>query len=140
MKDGTTSLLALDEKLEARADCLCAAARELPELSHGEREKMRARVLAFLRCDMGEHILTDKRVLYPRIAERLGDPLVTAPLSYDHRAIRWWVDEIERASLADTSELQRLLYGVHAVIRLHLSREEDLYAGALDSAAWPADC
>ncbi|MGZ4416240.1 MAG: hypothetical protein ACXVRZ_18005 [Gaiellaceae bacterium] len=43
-----------------------------------------------------------------------------------------------RPSVADTAELQRLLYGVHALINVHLSREEDLYVGALESAAWPA--
>ena len=35
--------------------------------------------------------------------------------------------------------LAPLLYGVHALIRVHLSREEELYADVLDSAAWPAE-
>ena len=82
---------------------------------------------------------TDRRLLYPKIAERLGDPLAAAPMNYDHRAIRWWIDEIARAEITETSELQRLLYGIHALIKVHLSREEDLYVGALESEAWPAD-
>jgi hypothetical protein len=72
------------------------------------------------------------------VAERLRDPLATAPLQYEHRAIRWWIDELARADPADTNDLQRLLYGLYALITVHLSREEDLYAGAVDSRRWPA--
>ena len=134
----TRSLRSLDVELEERSECLVDAARRLPHLARDEREELLTRVLAFLHDEVGEHIRADRQVLYPRIAERLGDPLATAPLNYDHRAIRWWIAQIARADVADTSELQRLLYGVHAVIRMHLSREEDLYVGAVDSASWPA--
>jgi Hemerythrin HHE cation binding domain len=135
---GKVSLRALDDELERRADCLLDAARDLPGSSLGERGELRARVLRFLRHDVGEHIVFDQHVLHPTIAARLGDRLAAAPLNYEHAAIRWWSHEIARADLADTEELQRLLYGLHAVIRLHLSREEDLYVGALESPVWPA--
>lgn len=106
-------------------------------MSPDEREVLRAHVLGFLRHEIVEHMASDERLLYPRIAERLGDPLATAPMNYEHRAIRWWIDQIARADIGDVDELQRLLYGVLALIKVHLSREEELYVGALDSAAWP---
>jgi hypothetical protein len=137
MKVDTPSLRSLDAKLEERAEFLSEAARELPRLSPEQREELRTRVLSFLRHEIGEHMRTDQRLLYPKIAERLGDPLAAAPMNYDHRAIRWWIDEIARAEITETSELQRLLYGIHALIKVHLSREEDLYVGALESEAWP---
>jgi hypothetical protein len=140
MNIDTSSLRGLDAELEERAEFLSEAAGELPNLPREQREELRARVLSFLRHEIGEHMRTDQRLLYPKIAERLGDPLAAAPMNYDHRAIRWWTDEIADADLTDTGELQRLLYGVHALIRVHLSREEDLYVGALESEAWPADC
>jgi hypothetical protein len=59
-------------------------------------------------------------------------------MRYEHLAIRWWTDRIAEADLEDVDKLQRLLYGVHALIRVHLSREEDLYVGALESPDWPA--
>ena len=59
-------------------------------------------------------------------------------MRYEHRAIRWWTDQIASADVADVHELQRLLYGVHALIKVHLSREEDLYVAALESPSWPA--
>jgi hypothetical protein len=59
-------------------------------------------------------------------------------MNYEHRAMRWWIDRIAQADITDVDELQRLLYGLHALIKVHLSREEDLYADALDAAVWPS--
>jgi hypothetical protein len=139
MKTAMSSLRSLDAKLEEQAEFLSKAARDLPGLALQQRQDLRTRVLSFLRDVIGEHMRTDQRLLYPKIAERLGDPLAAAPMNYDHRAIRWWTEEIAQADIADANELQRLLYGVHALIKVHLSREEDLYVGALESDAWPAD-
>ena len=133
------TLRSLDERLERRATILSKAARELPNLTPAEREERLALVLDFLRREVGDHMRIDQRRLFPRIAERLGNPLAVAPMNYDHRAIRWWPDEIARTELTDTTELQRLLYGVQALVTVHLSREEDLYVGNLDSGTWPAE-
>ncbi|HSC74015.1 MAG TPA: hemerythrin domain-containing protein [Gaiellaceae bacterium] len=135
----TPTLRSLDEELEERAELLSEAARKLPKVGPAEREHLRTRALGFLRDELGAHTLSNQHVLYPKIAERLGDPFAAAPMNYADRAIRWWTDEIARADIDDTDELQRLLYGVHALIKVHLSREEDLYVGALESAAWPAE-
>jgi hypothetical protein len=132
------SVRSLDVELEERAELLSDAARRLPTVELAERAALQARVLAFLRGDIREHIEMDERLLYPKLTERLGDPLAVAPMRYEHRAIRWWTDRIARADLADVDELQRLLYGVQALIRVHLSREEDLHLGVLESPEWPA--
>ena len=138
MNADTPSLRVLDVELEARAEPLSEAARRLRDATPAERAELRARAVAFLRDDIGDHISSDERVLYPRLSERLGDPLATAPMRYEHRAIRWWTDQIAHADAEDVDGLQRLLYGVHALIKVHLSREEDLYAEVLESPAWPA--
>jgi hypothetical protein len=137
MSNQPSSLRSLDVELEERAELLSEAARSLPGLPPRQREELRTRVLAFLRGDVAAHLAADERVLYPKIVERLGEPLAVAPLKYDRLAIRWWIDEIACADIDDTDRLQRLLYGVEAVVKLHLSREEDLYVG-VDSPAWPA--
>ena len=126
MKKHDTSLLDIDRRLEQRAELLSEAARVLPELVPAERKELRAHVLDFLRHDFGRHMVKEERLLYPQLAERLGDPLAAAPLNYEHRAIRWWTDRIAQTDVTDTAQLQRLLYGVHALISVHLSREEDL--------------
>ena len=132
------SVRSLDVELEERAELLSEAARMLPTVTPAGRAALRARALAFLREDVREHVELDERLLFPRLSERLGDPLAAAPMKYEHRAIRWWTDRIARTDLADVDELQRLLYGVHALIKVHLSREEDIYVGVLESPEWPA--
>ena len=121
-----------------RAELLSKAARMLPNATPEQRAALRTSALAFLREDVREHIAMDEELLFPRLTERLGDPLATAPMRYEHRAMRWWTEQIASADLADVDELQRLLYGVHALIRVHLSREEDLHVAALESPQWPA--
>jgi hypothetical protein len=132
------SVRALDVELERRAELLREAARKMSSVAPVERAALRARALEFLEGDVREHIELDQQLLYPRLAQRLGDPLAPAPMRYDHLAIRWWTDRIAHADIEDVDELQRLLYGVHALIRVHLSREEDLYVAALESPEWPA--
>jgi Hemerythrin HHE cation binding domain len=138
MNAESTSVRSLDVELEERAELLSEAARMLPAATPAERAALRAQALAFLRGDIGEHIEMDEQLLFPRLSERLGDPLAAAPMSYEHRAIGWWIDRIRCANLSDVDELQRLLYGVHALIKVHLSREEDLYVGVLETPQWPA--
>ena len=138
MDTNGTSLLDVDRRLEERAQLLSDAARSLPELLPPAREQLRAQILDFLRHEIGMHMVEEEQLLFPQLSERLGDPLAAAPLHYAHRAIRWWTDRIEAADVHDTAELQRLLYGVHALIAVHLSREEELYTAALAAAAWPA--
>jgi hypothetical protein len=41
------------------------------------------------------------------------------------------------ADLDDTDRLQRLLYGLHALIEVHIWKEERLYLTLLESPAWP---
>jgi hypothetical protein len=138
MNAQSPSMRSLDVELEERAELLSDAARMLPTVGPAERAALQARALAFLRGDIREHIEMDERLLYPKLAERLRDPLAAAPMTYEHRAIRWWADRIAHADLADVDELQRLLYGVYALIRVHLSREEDIHVGVLESPEWPA--
>ena len=133
----TESLRVLDARLENRAELLSEAARAMPGLSVCRRELLRGDVLEYL-DEVDSHLRMDERSLYPMIAERLGDPFAAAPMQFANRAIRWWTAELGRADLADADELQRILYGLHALIRVHLSREEQLYAGVLESPTRPA--
>jgi hypothetical protein len=113
------------------------AAEKLPELSPTEREEEVDRLLLFLRERVERHTKLDETVLYPEVAFRLGDPLVAASMNYDHLAIRQWIDELAAADLADTAHLQRLLYGLDALIVVHMWKEDELFLAALDSPSWP---
>jgi hypothetical protein len=125
-------------RLGERAELLAHAARVLPGISLDEREALRADVVAFLRDEIEPHTRLDRRVLYPEVADRLGDPLVTASMSYDHLAIKEWIADVAAADAADPEHLQQLLYGLYGLIRVHIWKEERLYLPLVESSSWPA--
>ena len=68
----------------------------------------------------------------------MGDPFVAATMSYDHLAIRHWIAELASADVADGDRLQELLYGLDALLRVHIWKENELFLAPLRSPAWPA--
>jgi hypothetical protein len=133
----TAAFRASHAAIELGCDDLAAVARRLPALSPAGRERERAAVVA--RLDQLEgHMLLDERLLFREVSTRLGDPLATASMSYDHLAIRDWTRRIRAAAVDAPEDLQELLYGLAALLRVHLWKENELYLAMLDSASWPA--
>jgi hypothetical protein len=99
--------------LREHADELCEAARALAVLDVEAREAIRRHLVEFLR-------------------ERVA-PLATIPMNYDHLAIRRWIGELEQADAHNLGRLQQLLYGLHALITVHMWKEEELFCAALES-------
>lgn len=114
------------------------AARRLPELEAAERLSVVADIVAFLQDTVEPHTHVDEQVLYPKAASRMGSPLATASMAYDHLAIRAWIAKLAEADEEDVATLQELLYGLDALIRVHLWKEDELMLGPLDSSTWPA--
>ncbi len=117
---------------------LRSAARRMPELAASERFALLADIVAFLQEKVEPHTRVDEQVLYPQAAARMGSPLATAAMAYDHLAIRAWIAKLAEADDQDVTTLQELLYGLDALIRVHLWKEDELMLGPLDSATWPA--
>jgi len=117
---------------------LRAAARRMPELEPSERFALLADIVAFLQEKVEPHTHVDEQVLYPRAAARMGSPLATAAMAYDHLAIRAWIAKLAEADEQDVATLQELLYGLDALIRVHLWKEDELMLNPLDSSTWPA--
>lgn len=91
----------------------------------------------FLRVRLLPHERADDTEVYPVIDRLLGgeDPL--APMSATHREIYHRVRLYQQLlgdlgpsgpTAADVHDLQQVLYGLHAVLRLHFAQEEELYA------------
>jgi hypothetical protein len=126
------------EGFRAWTDELRAAARMLPELEASARLALVADLVAFLQEKIEPHMRMDEQVLYPRAGSRMGSPLATAAIAYDHLAIRAWIAKLSEADDQDVATLQELLYGLDALIRVHLWKEDELLLNPLSSATWPA--
>ena len=114
------------------------AARMLPTLSADERERLRRHVVKFLREEVEPHTKLDEELLYPAAAERLGDPLVAISMNYDHQAIRDMIGQLAACNVDELDYAQELLYGLDALIRVHVWKEEALFLEPLETPAWPA--
>jgi iron-sulfur cluster repair protein YtfE (RIC family) len=98
--------------------------------------------IEFLERELLPHADAEDAVLYPAVARALGSPDATATMTRDHQEIRHLVVELRRHRDALTSEVapaaafevRRLLYALHAIIGLHVAKEEELYVPVLDRA------
>jgi Hemerythrin HHE cation binding domain len=125
-------------QFSAWTDELRLAARRLPGLTAAERLEVIGDLVAFLHNSIEPHTRIDEQVLYHDAAERLGSPLVTAAMAYDHLAIRTWIAKLAEADVDDIDTLQELLYGLDALIRVHIWKEDELLVRPLGSSTWPA--
>ncbi len=126
------------EEFRAWTDKLRAAARQLPSLERAERLAVVADLVSFLHDSVEPHTRIDEQVLYPEIEARLGSPLAAAAIAYDHLAIRSWIAKLASADEDDVETLQELLYGLDALIRVHLWKEDELFVKPLNSESWPS--
>lgn len=126
------------DEFRAWTDELRAAARRLPGLERSERLAVIAELVTFLHERVEPHTRIDEQVLYPEIEARLGSPLAAAAIAYDHLAIRSWIAKLASADEDDVETLQELLYGLDALIRVHLWKEDELFVRPLGSPTWPA--
>lgn len=87
------------------------------------------------------HADAEEAVLYPLVEHLLDDNLFVTAMIHDHGEVRrlhgelWWL----RQQMADGTvpasignELRRVLYGLHALIRVHFDKEERLLLPVID--------
>jgi hypothetical protein len=126
------------DEFRAWTDTIRSTARLLPTLDRTSRMAVVADIVTFLREQVEPHTRIDERVLYPEIEARLGSPLAAAAIAYDHLAIRSWIAKLASAEEDDVATLQELLYGLDALIRVHLWKEDELFVKPLGRTTWPA--
>ena len=91
----------------------------------------------FLLERLPEHEEEEEAIVYPVVAEAMGgeDPMSSmnrAHLEIAHlgRIFQQLIEELpeEGPSPEDLMDLRRVLYGLHAILRLHFAQEEEAYA------------
>jgi soluble P-type ATPase len=114
-----------------------ATADHLSELSDVELREQLAEIRVFVLERLPRHEEEEEADVYPVVARALGgeDPLSSmsrAHLEISHlgRLYQTVVDDLPAGGPTpeDLMDLRRLLYGLHAVLRLHFAQEEEVYA------------
>jgi soluble P-type ATPase len=115
----------------------------LDRLAPADARAKLAEIQRFLADELLPHERADEGEIYPHLARLMDgdDPL--AALSGAHQEIfrlaRLYSSLLEGLSPdgpgeADLRDLRRLLYGLHAILRLHFDQERDLYDSVLVAA------
>ncbi len=129
-------LLAEHAALVPLLDMLDHLADQLPALPHDQALEELAALHSALQQQLLAHERADDNHLYPKMTPLLGgnDPL--AAMSRTHREIFALAHRLERitaslhpdrVTLDDLHEIQRLLYALGAIVRLHFAQEDELF-------------
>ena len=134
--DESARLRADHEQLAPVLDRLTEVADRLPTLPGGERVSMLTELDSMLQRELLPHERADDRQVYPAVAALLGgdDPL--AAMSRTHREIFVLYQRLNRLisglppqgpDPGTLRDLQRILYALDAILRLHFAQEEEIY-------------
>ncbi len=102
---------------------------------------------AFLKDRLLPHELEEDRTIHPALATAMGSDEATAALHVTHneifrlsRLFGHLVEElaVEGPAPDDWPDLRRVLYGLDAILRLHMAQEEELYGSITDLSGAPA--
>ena len=97
---------------------------------------------SFLTRQLSAHAKAEEVALYPMVQQIMGSDLSTATMVRDHVEIARLTDElgslrVHPSQLTVTSiqaaALRRVLYGLYALLKLHLAKEEEIYLPLLNS-------
>ena len=93
-------------------------------------------VYEFLAYHLIPHAQAEEAALYPAVQKVLGSPEATQTMSRDHVEIARYMDELgglqSNLSAREYEALQRVLYGLYALIKVHFAKEEEVYLPILD--------
>jgi iron-sulfur cluster repair protein YtfE (RIC family) len=93
-------------------------------------------VYEFLAYHLIPHAQAEEAALYPAVQQVLGSPQATRTMSRDHVEVGRYVEELDELrqdlSPRNTKSLQRVLYGLYALVKVHFAKEEEVYLPILD--------
>jgi hemerythrin-like domain-containing protein len=89
-------------------------------------------VMRFLREEALPHMEVEETITYVAVDRLPGAPDTGAAMALDHKAIRALVHEVDKLtsglpSKRKMANLQGALFGLEALLRLHIEKEEVLY-------------
>ena len=123
--------------LRPQVEELAALAARLEQLPPPAAREQLERVLTILEQEILPHEREEQETAYPLIRKILREEDPTGPLVQTHHEIHRlsrlygrMLDRLppEGPGREDLRDLQRVLYGLHAILSLHFSQEEELYS------------
>ena len=135
-------------QLRPDIDHLLAVADQIGSVDPHTAFQLASDVHRFLIDDLIPHEQAEDAELYPALARVLGGTDPTGTMSRGHAEIMHLTQRLgrllddtcsQRLEPDDNSDTRRLLYGLHAVLRLHFSQEDEGYFSLLDDPNTPAE-
>ena len=127
------------EFLRTVADSIGGAPVELVREGVGE-------ACSFLLQQLIPHAQAEEQILYPTVGRLMRALEATDTMSRDHLEVIRLTEELEALRLhlfytplsgSDEKALLRVLYGLYAIIKLHLAKEEEIYLPLLEAHLQP---
>ena len=140
VRDEHRELMLRIELLRTLADSIGSASAELIREGVGQ-------AYTFLIHQLIPHAQAEEQVLYPTVGRLLRALEATETMSRDHLEVIRLTEELETLRMhlfytsmseSDEQALRRVLYGLYAIIKLHLAKEEEIYLPIVE-ARLPAE-
>jgi len=140
MGDGHRRLLPVVDRVRHVADRIGAVA---PAVANREL----AELCGLLEERLLPHEAADDTALYPLVAKVIGGADPVGPMNREHVEIRRLAEMLTRIiedlpeagpAAADLRDLRRVLYGLHAILRLHFAQEDESYLSLFEPEALAA--
>ena len=103
-------------------------------------------VYDFLANHLKPHAEAEEAALYPVVQKVLGSPDATKTMSRDHVEVGIYIEELavlkdgvtdKPLTPAQATSLQRVLFGVYGLVKVHFAKEEEVYLPILDQRLTP---
>lgn len=134
LRDEHKELIPHIEKILAVADSIPEA--PLEEIRAGVKD-----VYEVLAYDLIPHAQAEDEALYPAVQKVLGSSDATRTMSRDHVEVGHYIAELaqlqQEPSPQKFKELQRVLYGLYALVKVHFAKEEEVYLPILEERMTP---
>lgn len=146
MKTLTQPLRDEHKELFPHVDRIRQVAELIGTVSIGEVRTGVEEVYDFLANHLKPHAEAEDATLYPVVQQMLGSPEATKTMSRDHMEVGRYIEELAvlKAELtgeplmpAQATALQRVLFGVYGLVKVHFAKEEEVYLPILDKRLTP---
>lgn len=129
--------------IKPHLDAILTTAHAVGEVPRPILMEMVTGVFDFLIQELLPHAEQEDAAIYEAVEKAIGAAGSTKSMKREHTGIRQYVNElidlqgtvIENKNLDDETirSFRKVLYGLHAIITLHLTVEEDVYLPLLNS-------